>query len=75
MKQIIAAICLVGVAGCSEQDPVNAASAEVDPAPQVDTDPTPQTSTGGPSQTNSRDATVNGPPGAEPMENQPIPTD
>lgn len=75
MFRALTIIPFLVVAGCSEPDPSTAPSSEPDPTPQVDTDPTPQTGTGGESETNSPDATVNGAPGAEPMENQPTPSD
>lgn len=75
MLRLLAFTLLLIISGCSEPDPVTAPSSEPDPTPQVDTDPTPQTGSGGESEATSPDATVNGAPGAGPMENQPTPTD
>ena len=75
MLKVLTAISLLAIAGCSEPNPETTPSSEPDPTPQVDTDPTPQTGTGGESETSSPDATINGAPGAAPMENQPTPSD
>jgi len=75
MKKLLAVCAIVIASGCSQEDPAKAPSTETDPTPQVDTDPTPDTGTGGPSQSASPDATTNSAPGAEPMENQPTPSD
>jgi hypothetical protein len=39
VRQLLAVVALVLVAGCSDTDPVKAPSAETDPTPRVDTDP------------------------------------
>jgi hypothetical protein len=75
MKRLLAVCVVVIASSCSQEDATKAPSSETDPAVQIDTDPTPQTGSGGPSQASSPDATVNGAPGAEPMENQPTSTD
>lgn len=75
MKRAMLVLPLLAVLGCNQPDPDTAPSSETDPTPQVDTDPTPQTGTGGDTQTSSPDGTVNGAPGADPMENQGTPTD
>jgi hypothetical protein len=75
MKYLLVAGIVLMASGCSEQDPMKAPSSETDPTPQVDTDPTPQTGSGGPTQSASPDSTINGAPGAKPMQNQPTSTD
>lgn len=75
MRKAMIIFPILMIAGCGEPDPATAPSDEPDPTPQVDTDPTPQTGTGGDSETTAPDATVNGAPGAQPMENQPTPSD
>jgi hypothetical protein len=75
LKNLLAAISIILVAGCSDTDPATAPSAETDPTPRVDTDPTPQTGTGGESEAAGPDATTNSAPGGEAMEKQGTPTD
>ena len=75
MKYAILAVSLLALAACSNSGSETKPSTEADPTPQVDTDPTPDTGTGGATEAAKPDSTVNGAPGAKPMDNQPTPTD
>ncbi len=75
MKRLLFVLPIIVLSACNDTDSATTRSTEPDPTPQIDTDPTPDTGTGGATQQIAPDGTLNGAPGANPMNNQPTPSD